>query len=177
MRLTPDTPKKPRCGRCTRCLDACPTEAFSRPFVLDPRRCVSYLTVEMPGEIPEQLRRGVGEHLFGCDDCQNVCPYNRAVPPTPRPQYATLPRWREVSLEDLVDLGEQDWTKLAKGSPVRRATRHAIARNAIAVLASRRLPRYRALLERAARSHPDEAVRRHAAWGLSMLDGVKGAAK
>jgi epoxyqueuosine reductase len=175
--LTPDAPMKSRCGKCARCVEACPTGAFAAPFVLDPRRCVSYLTVETRGEIPEDLRAGVGEHLFGCDDCQNACPYNAAAPAQARPQYGTLKRWREVSLETLVDLGAEAYDDLVRGSPVRRMACPGLARNAIAVLCNRRQPRYRALLQTAASSHPDEVVRRHAAWGLSLLGGSKDAAK
>jgi epoxyqueuosine reductase len=131
----------------------------------------------MRGEIPEDLRCGVGEHLFGCDDCQTACPYNAGAPGAVRPQYATLPRWRETSLEALVDISEQDHQDLVKGTPVRRIDGAGLARNAITVLASRRRPRYRALLERAASSHPDGAVRRHALWGVDLLGGSKGAAK
>jgi epoxyqueuosine reductase len=133
--------------------------------------------VETDGEIPEDLRAGVGEHLFGCDDCQNACPYNAAAPAETRPQYGTLERWRAVSLETLVDLGAEAYGELVRGSPVRRMACRGLARNAITVLCNRRLPRYRAFLERVASSHPDEAVRRHALWGLGQLGGSKGAAK
>jgi epoxyqueuosine reductase len=175
--LAVDEPAKPRCGECSRCIDACPTRAFAAPFVLDPRRCVSYLTVETDGEIPEGLRQGIGEHLFGCDDCQNACPYNAGAPSPVRSQYGSLPRWRDVSLEALVDLDGQGYDDLVRGTPVRRALCRGLARNAITVLASRRRPGYRALLERAASSHPDGVVRQHALWGLGLLDGSKGAAK
>jgi epoxyqueuosine reductase len=175
--LTPDPPAKSRCGKCTLCIDACPTAAFEKPFVLDPRRCISYLTVEMQGEIPEDLRGRIGEHLFGCDDCQTACPFNSAPPTNPRPQYATLPRWRDMSLEGLVEIDDRDYERLVEGSPVRRGAQRPLVRNAITILASRRLPRYRALMERAASNHPDGAVRRHALWGLGLLDGSKGAAR
>jgi epoxyqueuosine reductase len=171
--LAPDAAIGRRCGRCTRCLDACPTRALVAPFVLDARRCVSYLTVEARGAFPEDLRSKVGEHLFGCDDCQSACPYNARRAEPVRPQYASLPRWRETSLEALVDLGDEAHRDLVAGTPVRRVERAGLARNAIAVLASRRQPRYRALLERAAKSHPDGPVREHALWGLDLLAGPK----
>ncbi|HEX9294799.1 MAG TPA: tRNA epoxyqueuosine(34) reductase QueG [Polyangiaceae bacterium] len=169
LRLAPDVPMAERCGSCSLCLDACPTGAFDAPFVLDPRRCVSYLTIELRGAMPEELRAGVGEKLFGCDDCQDVCPYNRRRE-EPKQRYLPLARLRDTSLEGLVDLDEETWKALAEGSALKRATRAGLARNAITVLANRREPRYRPLLQRTARDHPDEAVRAHALWGLALLD-------
>lgn len=170
LSLSADTPMGDRCGSCTLCLDSCPTEAFERPFVLDPRRCISYLTIELRGAMPIELRPGVGEHLFGCDACQDVCPYNRARQEDVSARYFPLERWHELSLEDLVFLEEERFRALTTGSPLRRATQHGLSRNAVAILAARRDPRHRALLDRASREHPDEEVREHAAWGLRHLD-------
>lgn len=170
--LTPDVPMGDRCGSCSLCIEACPTDAFERPFVLDPRRCISYLTIELRGSMPSDLRAGVGEHLFGCDECQEVCPYNRAPRDGVDPRYLPLSRWKGLSLEELVDLDDATFLKLAEGSPLKRATRQGLARNAITVLANRRHLRYRPLFEKVAHSHPDETVRQHAAWGLSLLDAL-----
>jgi epoxyqueuosine reductase len=169
--LVPGVPMAERCGSCTLCLDACPTSAFDAAFVLDPRRCVSYLTIELRGPMPEELRPGVGEHLFGCDACQDVCPYNRTAGET-KARYLPFERWNETTLEDLVNLDDASYETLVKGSPTKRATRHGLARNAITVLANRRHPRYRSVLEKAAREHPDGTVREHAAWGLMLLDST-----
>jgi len=169
LALTPWTPMAERCGSCTLCLDACPTDAFDGPFVLDPRRCVSYLTIELRGPMPEELRPGVGENLFGCDDCQTVCPYNRTAGET-KPRYLPFGRWEATSLEGLIDLDESAYDALLVGSPVKRAMREGLARNAVTVIANRREPRYRSLLERVAGEHPDPVVRGHAAWGLSLLE-------
>jgi epoxyqueuosine reductase len=167
--LKPDEPMAERCGSCSLCLDACPTRAFDAAFTLDPRRCISYLTIELRGPMPEDLRSGVGEHLFGCDECQDVCPYNRTAGAT-KPRYLPLSGWGDATLEALVDLDDATYKALLQGSAVKRATRTGLARNAVTVLANRRNRRYRSLLERAAREHPDEAVRAHAAWGLTLLD-------
>ena len=133
--------------------------------MLDPRRCIAYLTIELRGPMPAEQRLGVGEHLFGCDACQEVCPYNRARDGEVPARYLPLERWRELSLEDLVDLGEERFRTLTEGSPLKRATRQGLMRNAVTILAGRRQIRYRALLERAAREHRP-VVREHAAFGL-----------
>ena len=169
LELAPDTSMAERCGSCTLCLESCPTQAFERAFVLDPRRCISYLTIELRGEMPAEQRLGVGEHLFGCDACQDVCPYNRAREGAVPPRYLPLERWRELSLEELVDLDEERFRTLTEGSPLKRATRQGLMRNAVNILAGRRQLRYRALLERAAREHQDPVVREHAAWGLGLF--------
>ncbi|HMI84216.1 MAG TPA: tRNA epoxyqueuosine(34) reductase QueG [Polyangiaceae bacterium] len=169
LELAPQAPMAERCGSCTLCLESCPTQAFDRAFVLDPRRCISYLTIELRGAMPAEQRLGVGEHLFGCDACQDVCPYNRARHGDVPSRYLPLERWRELSLEGLVDLDEERYRTLTEGSPLKRATRQGLARNAITILAGRRQMRYRALFERVARDHHDAVVREHAAWGLELL--------
>lgn len=171
LALTPNVPMSERCGSCTACLDACPTDAFEAPFVLDARRCISYLTIELRGEMPEELREGVGSHLFGCDDCQSVCPFNRTASarrPVPAP-YLPLPRWGEASLEALAELDETAWKAASQGSPLFRATHAGLVRNAVTVLANRGDAENAPLLERLAREHPDAAVRAHAEWGLGKL--------
>jgi epoxyqueuosine reductase len=165
LALVPDTPMTERCGSCTRCLDACPTQAFPAPFVLDPRRCVSYWTIEQPEAPPEELRAAIGEHLFGCDVCQDACPYNRTAPP---PAASTAPfrpldRWSRLGLDDLAALPADRWEEVAQGSPLFRAGRGGVARNA-ALLARTRLARGEGGAEderavAAAAAHDDPAAR------------------
>ncbi|NUQ78010.1 MAG: tRNA epoxyqueuosine(34) reductase QueG [Polyangiaceae bacterium] len=135
LELIPDTPIGERCGSCTRCLDACPTEAFAAPFVLDPRRCIAYMTIEDPELSPAAHREAIGEHLFGCDVCQEVCPYNRAAPPPPARTvpFHPLMRWDRIDLDDLCKLDEASWDVTFQGTPLRRARRAGIARNAVVV--------------------------------------------
>jgi epoxyqueuosine reductase len=171
LELVPDTPMAERCGSCTRCLDACPTGAFLAPFVLDARKCVSYLTIEARGAPPEELRAGIGEHLFGCDDCQSVCPFNRTAPPPPERarEFAPLPHWQSLGTDDLAAMDAETFDRISPGSPLRRARRAGLARNA-AVVSANRLRSGTGGEEderclRAALSHEDETVREVAAWG------------
>jgi epoxyqueuosine reductase len=123
----------PRCGRCTRCLDACPTGAFRAPWVLDARRCVSYLTIEHEGPCEPELAARVAPWVFGCDVCQEVCPYNRApaaMAPVESP-FAPLDRWAGVQLADIDRLGAAEWEALCTGTPLRRASLADMKRNAL----------------------------------------------
>ncbi len=171
LALEPDSPIPERCGSCRLCLDACPTEAFVRPFVLDARRCVAYLTIEQRGDIPADLRAGVGEHLFGCDDCQTACPFTRGKRPAARTSmFAPLERWSTVTLSDLLapDLADR-WPSIAEGSPLHRAGPHGLARNAAVVLGNRGDAAAVPALRAAAVAHPSEVVRRAADWAASRL--------
>ncbi|AUX44057.1 4Fe-4S ferredoxin [Sorangium cellulosum] len=175
LQLTPDVPIAERCGSCTRCLDACPTQAFTAPFVLDPRRCVAYLTIEQRSAPAEELRPGMGEHLFGCDVCQEVCPFNKtAAPPLERTEpFHPLARWEARDVDDLTSLDERAFDELALGTPLRRARRGGLARNAAVVAANRLASGARdeaaARAKRAlaaALEHDDPSVRAVAAWGM-----------
>jgi epoxyqueuosine reductase len=170
LALEPDVPMTERCGSCTRCLDACPTQAFVRPFVLDPRRCVSYLTIEHRSAIDPALREGVGAHLFGCDDCQTVCPFNastRASAKGASARFAPHPSWSDASIEALLDLDEEGWRRLVEGSPVHRATRDGIVRNALIVLGN--AGESEEPVKRVAERSEPPVVAEAAAWALEKL--------
>lgn len=174
LALEPDPIVPERCGACTRCLDACPTNAFVKPFVLDPRRCVAYLTIEHRDAIPDDLRAGVGEHLFGCDDCQTVCPFNagvqkRATAEDFDARFVTDPRWAELDFASLLSLDDDGFVRLREGSPIARATRTGLARNAAIVIGNRGDPRDLPALERARDAHVDETVREAAGWAIARL--------
>jgi epoxyqueuosine reductase len=150
-----------RCGSCRACLDACPTAAFPEPFVLDARRCIAYLTIEARSVPPPELREAVGAHLFGCDDCQDVCPYNRVPPPPVRETAQFAPRRRALDLAHLAGLGEGSFAGALNGSPLQRARAAGIARNAVLAAAhdlGRGDPTARRALEAGSR-HEDPAVR------------------
>ena len=172
--LEPDSPIPERCGSCTRCLDACPTKAFAKPFVLDPRRCVAYLTIELRDAVPESLREGIGEHLFGCDDCQTVCPFNArsrmTAGTTPVDgRFEAHPRWATTTLGDLVALDEAGYATLREGTPVARATRIGLARNAALAMGNRGDTRDLEALERARTGHDAEIVREAAGWAMARI--------
>ena len=173
LRLPADTPMQERCGTCTRCLDACPTRAFPRPFVLDARRCIAYLTIELRGPVPDELRDGVGEHLFGCDDCQTACPWNgtsRGRDPASTRPFEPLPMWRGLREEDLLQLGAPAFEETATGSPVQRAGRDGMARNAAIVLGNRRDASAERALRRAAEGDGSDVVRDAAEWALRRVE-------
>jgi epoxyqueuosine reductase len=176
LALEPDSPVPDRCGGCTLCLDACPTDAFVEPRVLDARKCISYLTIELRGPIPEPLREAVGERLFGCDDCQTVCPWNaqgsaknaRNGPAGTR-VFSPHPRWAETTTADLLALDEAAFGEISTGSPLRRATRDGLVRNAAVVAGNGKDERARATLEGAAAHDPSATVRDAAHWALDRL--------
>jgi epoxyqueuosine reductase len=169
-----------RCGSCTRCLDTCPTSAFVAPFVLDPRRCVSYLTIEHRSAVALELRAGVSDHLFGCDDCQTVCPFNAGVLPrapldaSDGSPFDPLARWSRVRLEDWLLCDEPGWQALVEGSPLKRAGRSGMARNAAIVLGNRGDRNALPALRTAAASHDDPMVREAAAWAIDRIAGGHG---
>jgi epoxyqueuosine reductase len=160
-----DDPLPDRCGTCTRCLEACPTGAFVAPYVMDARRCISYLTIEHRGPIPEEQRESVGTLAFGCDVCQDVCPWNGRAPVTAEAAFAArdLP-----ALAELVTLTDEDYRGRLQGSPLRRARRRGLARNAAVALGNAGDPAAVAALARA-REDPDPDVRGHAEWALARL--------
>jgi len=136
--LPPDEPETEHCGSCTACLEACPTRAFDGPGRLDARRCISYLTIEHRGPMPEALLPAVAPHLFGCDICQAVCPWNRHAPRSCASALATRAPLGELTLAGLESLDEAGWIALAAGTPLRRLDFPRLRRNLAAITADRR---------------------------------------
>ncbi len=169
--LDPDEPMAERCGQCRACLDACPTRAFVAPRVMDARRCISYLTIEHRGAIDAALRAPLGDWLFGCDVCQDVCPFNRGKAAAARALPALAPRaqLRGVQAEALLRLDEAAFAALLAGSPLRRPKREGLARNAAIVLGNRKARRALPVLQQAAQQDPSEVVREAAAWALQRI--------
>ena len=162
-----DTPlDSEHCGRCTACLDICPTQAFVAPYVLDARRCISYLTIELKGPIPEALRPLIGNRVFGCDDCQIVCPWNRFARPSEQSDFQPRHGLDNSSLAELFLWSEEEFLQRTEGSPLRRAGYQRWLRNLAVGLgnAPSTIPVLQAL--RARQDDPSELVREHVAWAL-----------
>ena len=158
------------CGSCTRCLDACPTGAFSGPYELDARRCISYWTIEHRGLIAEADAEQLEGWVFGCDICQDVCPWNRKAPPGRLAEFDPRSEWVEPDLIQWLDLDPSAWRAKLKGTALARAKRVGLLRNAALVLGTRRLPE--AVASLAARLddlEEDPIVRASAAWALGRI--------
>ena len=173
--LEPDAPfETEHCGTCTRCLDACPTAALSEPGVLDARRCISYLTIELKGPIPSDLREPIGGLLYGCDICQDVCPWNgrfaRALPPnSPYSARSTLgTRDARALARELLGMTQPEFSARFKGSPMKRAKLRGLKRNAAVVLGNVGAPDDADVLARAL-DDDEPLVREHASWALRRL--------
>jgi epoxyqueuosine reductase len=160
------------CGTCRACLDACPTAAFPAPYVLDARRCISYLTIELREQVPEPLRKGMGDWLFGCDICQDVCPWNRRAPESLEPAFAPASERNPVDLAELFFWSEEDFRRQFRGSPLLRAKRRGLLRSAAIVLGNQRDPASLAPLVRGL-SDDEPLVRGAAAWALGRLHAPK----
>ncbi|HET7552340.1 MAG TPA: tRNA epoxyqueuosine(34) reductase QueG [Gemmatimonadaceae bacterium] len=174
LALEPDAPfDADRCGSCTRCLDACPTGAFTGPRVLDATKCISYLTIETKGEIPEELRAGVGERIYGCDVCQEVCPYNHKFArelsePAFAPRSALSGKDARSLAVELLAMSQSEFSAGFRGSPMKRAKLRGLKRNSAVVLGNIGSPDDVPALA-AALSDSEPLVRAHAAWALGRI--------
>jgi epoxyqueuosine reductase len=166
--LTAALPAPDRCGTCTRCIAACPTQAITAPGDLDARLCISYLTIEKHGELPVHLRSAMGRHVFGCDICQDVCPWNRKAPVTSASEFE--PRYGLVNpaLGWLAEMREEEFQEEFRGSPIRRAKLSGLRRNAVVAMGNSGdkefVPTLKTLCE-----DSDPVVAEHARWAVSAL--------
>lgn len=167
--LTPDLPAADRCGSCTRCIDACPTSAFPAPYQLDATKCISYLTIEKRGAIPEELREGIGRQVYGCDICQDVCPWNRRAPVTNIASFAPRTKLVNPELEWLAGLSLEEFREVFRGSPIKRAKYAGLRRNVAVAMGNSRDRRFVPALKTLARD-ADETVAAHAHWALEQID-------
>ena len=175
LELEPDEIHAVRCGTCSRCLDVCPTDAFPAPFRLDARRCISYLTIEHKGPIPEEFREAIGNRIYGCDDCLAVCPWNRFAE-TARAHRAFLPRAELAApaLADLLQLDDPAFRQMFAGSPIKRIGRNRMVRNAAIAAGNSGLPEMIPHLEALA-NDADAVVAEAARWALGRVRDRGGA--
>jgi epoxyqueuosine reductase len=169
--LSPDKPMSRRCGSCTLCLDACPTRAFCGPRSLDARKCISYLTIEHRGAIPVEHRQALGPWMFGCDVCQDVCPYNQTSGAVDGSLDSFEPgdRWKGVDAAAVLAMTRGGFHAWAEGSPVKRAQHEGLARNAALVFGNRGGELHLPVLDETRRNHPSEVVREAAEWAGTEL--------
>ena len=167
LEIAPDFPPPDRCGTCTRCIDACPTQAIApNGYEIDARRCIAYFTIELHGSVPEEMRSDIGRHVFGCDICQDVCPWNRQAPAAADPAFE--PRHFAPPLENLSRLSEDQFREIFHASPVQRAKYAGFLRNVAIAMGNSKQAKFREPLEELSR-FPNEMVAEHARWALTQL--------
>ena len=168
LSLEPSAPERDHCGSCSRCIAACPTGAIVAPYVVDSRLCISYLTIELRGFIPRGLRPLIGNRIYGCDDCQDVCPWNRFAVKSDVPAFLPKEPLASMDLERILRLTREEFLEATRGSAIRRARYAGFLRNAAVALGNARDPRsVPALVE--ALAHGEPLVRGHAAWALGVI--------
>ena len=163
-----DRPALDHCGTCTRCIDACPTEALLEPYVLDARKCIAYLTIELKGSVPEALRPQMGHHVFGCDICQDVCPWNRKRTFTTEEALQPQPAQVHPSLAELAQLTPQAFKAWFRHTPLERTKRRGVLRNVCVAMGNSGNTAFIPLLETLA-DDEEALIREHAAWALTRL--------
>jgi epoxyqueuosine reductase len=168
LELEPDLPAPDRCGSCTRCIDACPTDALIAPYQLDSNKCISYLTIEKRGAIPEDMRAGMGRHVFGCDICQDVCPWNRKAPATTAAEFQPREGLVNPALEWLAEMSAEEFREKFRGSPIRRTKRTGLRRNAAIAMGNSGDARFVPALEKLAVDE-DSVVAETARWALEQF--------
>ncbi len=171
--IEPSSEHEDHCGSCTRCIEVCPTGALrmEEPYKIDARRCISYLTIELRGSIPRALRPLIGDWIFGCDLCLDVCPWNRFAEPSGEPRFEVRPYLVTPALEDLLGWDQETFSRLLRGSPIKRTKRRGLLRNVAVAMGNSGdrsvVPALAGVLD----GEPEPVVRAHAAWALGVLGG------
>jgi epoxyqueuosine reductase len=172
LELQADLPAPDRCGTCMRCIAACPTDALLAPYQLNSNRCIAYLTIEKRGPIPEDLREGVGRHVFGCDICQDVCPWNRKAPATTAPEFAPRTGLVNPALDWLAEMSEEQYRQTFRGSPIRRTKSTGLRRNVAIAMGNSGRKEFLPALDQLA-TDKDECVAESARWAANRLRTTK----
>lgn len=168
LELAPDPAQPARCGSCTRCIVACPTGAITEPHRIDARRCISYLTIELKGSIPVALRPAIGDRIYGCDTCLDVCPWNRFAAVSREAAFAARPATAALQLRDYLSLTDEQFRALFRGSPIKRIKRRGLLRNVCVALGNVGTPNDIPALERAA-ADAEPLIAEHARWAIQQL--------
>ena len=168
LELPFDPPQVARCGSCTRCIDACPTGAITAPHQLDSRRCISYLTIELKGSIPVELRPMIGDRIYGCDDCLDACPWNRFAQVSREAAFSARPAVTQMRLRDFLALDEEQFRNMFRGSPIRRVKRRGFLRNVCVALGNVGTRGDLPALVNAARDQ-EPLVAEHAVWAIEQI--------
>ena len=168
LEIEPGLPAPDRCGTCTRCIEACPTDAFIAPYRLDATRCISYLTIENRGAIAAHLREGMGRHVFGCDVCQDVCPWNRKAPATAKSEFQPRDELVNPTLEWLGEMDSEEFREVFRGSPVKRAKLRGLRRNVLIAMGNSGQQKFVTILEKFT-GDEDPVIAEAARWALDKL--------
>jgi len=169
LELEPDVPENDHCGTCTQCLTACPTGAITAPYQMDARRCIAYLTIELKGSIPEELRPLIGDRVYGCDECLDVCPWNRFAQTTREARFLAKPEeGGRDQLHALLEITQPEFKRRYAKSPILRVKRRGLLRNVCVVLGNIGTADDLPALEKAAQ-HEEPLVREHAAWAIGQI--------
>jgi epoxyqueuosine reductase len=168
--LPPDPPQPARCGTCTRCMTACPTGAITEAHRLDARRCISYLTIELKGSIPLEFRPLIGDRIYGCDTCLDVCPWNRFAAVSREARFSARPAVAALQLRDYLSLDDEQFRTLFRGSPIKRIKRRGLLRNVCVALGNVGDETDLPALQRAA-ADPEPLIAEHAAWAIARIEG------
>jgi epoxyqueuosine reductase len=169
LELAPDPPIPERCGSCTRCMTACPTEAITAPYQLDARRCISYLTIELKGSIPEPLRALIGDRIYGCDACLEACPWNRFAQKSRETRFAAQPAVQNRSLREWLALDNEEFRAIFKKSPIKRIKRRGFLRNVCVALGNIGSVEDLPALGFAA-ADPEPLIAEHARWAILQIE-------
>ncbi|CAN5139939.1 tRNA epoxyqueuosine(34) reductase QueG [soil metagenome] len=168
LELPADAAQPARCGSCSRCIAACPTGAITEPHRVDARRCISYLTIELKGSIPVEFRRAIGDRIYGCDTCLDVCPWNRFAAASRETAFAARPATTALQLRDYLALDEQQFRVLFRGSPIKRIKRRGLLRNVCVALGNVGCADDLPALTRAA-ADPEPLIAEHAQWAIGQI--------
>ena len=172
LELEYDSTAPDRCGTCTKCIDACPTDALVKPRVLDSNRCISYLTIELKGTVPHEIRPGITNNIYGCDICQDVCPWNRKAGVTTEPGFQPREGLHSPDLSYIAKLSVEDFRVKFKGSPVKRTKRRGLLRNVMIAMGNSGKITFLPYVKECLRDE-EALIRVHAAWALFKLQGTE----